>query len=232
MLQLYSNLSAAPTVSQGLPWRDFTPAFQVPTELVYDKKKRQEWAAHPGTNWCMYSGFSGINPTQRVSKDNHPALMTALVADFDVQHTADEICAIFAAGRFGEFAPSAIERSLSGKTHVIWDFDEPVNCYGIKLATGFLQFLQYKLRLETMLAGLDAKAFRNPATPITASGNWLYTSEHKLSATMMRGLLLAYLQSGKPQWDEDITGEDAIGMAVLEAEFARRADLPEDELQS
>src|SRR5258705_13069906 len=64
-----------------VPW-DFKPT-QMPSEKICkDKEERQLWYRTKSTEWNFYSGIEPANPNQRISKDNPPKFIHALVADY------------------------------------------------------------------------------------------------------------------------------------------------------
>ena len=231
-MQLLSNLGPCPEVSDGNPW-DFTPPFQLDPELVADKTKRSKWAADSRTKWCMFNGFVGTDPSRRVQKDNPPAQMTAIVCDYDVVHTAAEIESLLQAKRFGVL-PTAIELSLSGRTHVIYQLDRPINITNTKLARALLTVLRDKMGFGDHISGLDA-SFTDPGKYLTVSGLWAYVEPaNRFPAARVEGLLVQVLQKMAEQKSKDLDpdGEQiALNLVELTAELDRRHALPPDDPQ-
>src|ERR1700761_5194320 len=69
---------ASRDISENAPWVCGDNAPKHPT-----KTKRRKWQADPTTRHLFYSPFEADNPTLRLSKENHPRLLRAVVVDYD-----------------------------------------------------------------------------------------------------------------------------------------------------
>ncbi len=105
-----------------------TPWNEPPAASRAGFKSKQEYKAYcskPDTNDRFISGLIGQATTQRVKKENPPALQVAIVADYDTHLTDDAVKAALARVS-PRNAPNFISRSFSGGVRAVWLLEEPV----------------------------------------------------------------------------------------------------------
>ena len=73
-------------ISFGQPWS----AKVIPHNQLADKAAYRAYITNAKTHDCLFSGIRGLNPTARVSRENAPALLVAVVADYDMVMTPAE----------------------------------------------------------------------------------------------------------------------------------------------
>ena len=187
-LYLLPNLSAT-GVTEGLPW-ETTVSIPEGVKGKEGKKARTAWATSPETRTTIYSAVEGLNSRSRVTKargtddGNPPHAIHALVADYDVAVTDEELTAGM---QRVTYKPTVIERTLSGNARAIWMFEKPVLVPGYEAASAFLVHLSVLCQLQALAPGLDEGALKAPDRYYTWSGSYFSTGEQPLPAALVRG---------------------------------------------
>lgn len=152
------NLTERSMVSTVLPW-EFAPSETLTAQLRKDKVERQLWYKSAHVKHNFYSGIEAANPNARVSKENPPRLIHALVADFDLPIPEARVNEGIKAMKI---APSWVERSLGGNIRLVWLLAKPIHVDSFDFCVFALKAAVKWLGLG-MLPGLDEPAFSDPA---------------------------------------------------------------------
>ncbi len=88
-----------------------------------DKAAFKRRLGSPETEDCIYSGILGLNRNLRVGRDNPPASLVAVVADYDLPLTDKA-----RRKKLDRLAvkPNLVSRSFSGGTHAVWLLERPL----------------------------------------------------------------------------------------------------------
>jgi len=179
------NLSSV-EVKPVVPW-EWSPPAPAPDNVRTDKKARDGWINRPKTDWCCYTGFEAVNNTLRISKENPPLKLLALVADYDAKTQKDYFLAQVKAA---EFPPNYVENTLSGNWRAVWLLEEPISMPSYDFATEFLRnFEDFGFTPSKLAAGFDKPAWMEPNRLYTWSGDWIQIRDEKLSDDLTRGWL-------------------------------------------
>lgn len=206
------NLSAD-ELCLGEPWefiveRETNPFTRMP------KEQRRKVMLQPTTKWNVYSAVVGLSPTQRVSKENPPARLNGLVADYDMKTSIEDVCKYL--NQIDEkLLPNFIEVSLSGKIRLVWVFERSVMVHTSAFAAAFLEAIHDKMGLPTLLAGYDA-ASTKPAEVWTNGGEWHTIKETPLDNTFVFGVLCDVAKKST------LFGDSEIPLDQIEAEIKKR----------
>lgn len=177
------------------PWH-FKLAQPLPQELRDNKKTRDKWISDSNTEYSCWSPWEGLNENQRIKKktgtdnetDNPPLKCYGFVADYDAKMEMAEVASCFE--RLVPFVPNYYCRSLSGKAHLLWVFDQPINVGSFDLAEEFLKHVCVKLNLRAALPAFD-EAFFDCAKYYTNGAEWHEVNPCTISYNTALGWLLA-----------------------------------------
>ncbi len=137
------------------PW-DFAerPHHKFPDKDAYKAYIRKE-----STQSCLFSGVSGMLPSERISRTNPPTRLHAIVADYDTP--LDEKKRALLLNKIA-VKPSYISRSYSGGTHAIWLLEEPLPLLPDNASHhALLKAIAKDLKLNRAFGTLDETAFYN-----------------------------------------------------------------------
>ncbi|MFI3244689.1 MAG: DUF5906 domain-containing protein, partial [Akkermansia sp.] len=119
---------------------------------------------------CLYSGIAGLNPNQRVSRNNPPTRLHAIVADYDTSIKDDKRLKLL---EKLPVKPSFISSSYSGGTHAIWLLEEPLPLLPDSSAQqALLKQIAKELKLKNAFGVLDETAFYNTSQVYHVGWNW------------------------------------------------------------
>ena len=156
------------------PWE----AVVVPHDKLPDKAAYRAFITSPGTQDCLFSGVVGEAPNLRVSRDNKPAWLLAVVADYDVPCKDRER----RAGKL-RVPPNFVSRSYSGGTHAVWVLERPLPLpQDAEQQEALLQAVRRDLKLQNAFGVLDDRAFENIAQYYHAGWDWVCTNPEPVSA--------------------------------------------------
>ena len=176
-LPMLPNL-AAHAVEVGNPWE----ARVIPHEKLPSKVAYRTYLTNPDTRDCVFSGIRGLNPSQRVGRENVPAALLAVVADYDMQLTdaerqkkTDKLV----------IKPNFISTSYSGGTHAVWLLQTPIPLMpNAEMVQDLLGIIARKLKLKNAYGPLDGKAYFNPAQYYHAGWDWKMVSPEPIAESL------------------------------------------------
>lgn len=137
----------------------------VPCDLVAPKGMSKtefgKWVSNPTTHGIFVSGFAGLNPHTRVSKQaTNPAYeMHAFVADYDTPLDEQELKDGVSKRAKSGLAPAILHRSYSGRGRVIWLFEKPLMLVP-GLTEQFLKVLAKELGARDLFPSFDETCLR------------------------------------------------------------------------
>lgn len=140
-----------------------------------DKTAFKTYLTATETQDCLYSGILGLEPQRRVSRDNRPTRLLAIVADYDSQLNEDA-----RAKKLSKLPipPNIISTSFSGGTHAIWFLERPLPMMpDAESNNTLLRCIAKDLKLSRALGTLDERAFYNPSQYYTAGKSWQQVSD-------------------------------------------------------
>lgn len=148
------------------PWE----AHVIPRMKLADKPAMKAYLGNPATEDCLFSGIRGLSANLRVGRDNPPAAMLAIVADYDKPLTEKE-----RQKKLDKLVhkPNYIARSYSGGTHAVWRLERPLPLMpDPNMVHELLQIICKELKLTSAFGALDAKAFFTPGQYYHAGWDW------------------------------------------------------------
>jgi len=180
-------------VFDGEPW-DLVPEMNIPDEVRGPRgkgKKRDKWIGNPETKHVVYSVWEGVIGNLRIKKgrgdsdedNNPPAVCHGIMMDIDFAEPDDKIGQWLDYLKMQGLSPMALSKSLSGKWHIVWKFQTPVNIAGFAHAEAFLQEAVARLNPNNRFTAHLDKQFFNPCVYLTASDQW-HMLEYELSAAL------------------------------------------------
>ena len=155
------------TVQPCEPWT-FKPTESITAQIRGDKISRQEWYRNQTTHHCFYTGLEGVNPHQRISKDNPIKFAYAAVGDFDAKIPDERVLEAIKAM---PIKPTWWERSLNGQLRLVWIFERPVPIESDEFFQAFQTELRKLLCVE-MLPALDAGAWTSSSRLYCVGDAW------------------------------------------------------------
>lgn len=151
---------------------------------INTRPKFEKWAVSTDTDHIFYSGFEGVSNQTRISKTNPAYFLKALVLDWDIETSMEEILA--AVEKFeeqGYITPNAMCQTKSGHARTIYVLEKPFTLLSPNFTTKVLKLLRKKLRLDRFLPALDERAYENPAIYYELGTNWLVDEASKPALT-------------------------------------------------
>lgn len=206
------NLSTS-TVSPVKPWEVVT---YPPESALANKTAYMTWSKKSSSEGCYFSGFEGADPGMRVSRDNMPRRLHALVADFDSEISEaleDELLK----GLPTQYEPNWISTTFSGGRRLVWLFEEPVPMQDPALISNFLKIAGQRLQLRDTFPGWDDGAFTNASQYYDIGFNWRQVSAERIPRNIV--YQWAYEAGNKVKWDKKYT---AIPIDMVAREIERR----------
>lgn len=165
-LPCLTNLSQTDT-NELVPW-EFVP--NPPSTANANAYKT--WRKQPGTEHLFYSGIVGHAPNIRVSENNPPREIRAIIADYDAEisdSSLDE--GISHSEKYYE--PTHYHRTpTSGGIRLIWELERPLLLPNYDVAKRFLKIAAKYLHAKSLLAGYDDQAFENPNLYYDVGHTW------------------------------------------------------------
>lgn len=171
------------------PWDFFPGPDSLKRVQSMPKIDRREWTLQEETVWNCYSGFHGLAPGVRISKENPPVGMRALVIDYDSDSSMEEVLKHISASLEPKYRPNFIERSLSNKVRLLWIFEREIPLPSIlDYVTEIVKALVKVLRLENLLAGYDPSSTK--CTELwTNGGVWYECNPNPLPSEFIFGVV-------------------------------------------
>lgn len=201
------------SLSPSSPW-DFSPSVWPSEKARQDKHERQAFYRNPATQWNFYSAVEPANPNQRTGKDNPPRRLHGFAADYDIAIPDMRIDEVVAGMKI---RPAWIERSLGGKSRLVWPLARPVLLDGAKHATFVLQNAIAWLGLG-LLPGLDEGAFTDPARLLANGGNWRSTGVGPIDDPALQAFVVKTAR--EYNFAPAVSG-NAIPLEIVEAELRK-----------
>jgi len=203
------NLAQTDT-HEECPW-----LFQAKPFSTHDSNKYKTWRKQPTTEHLFYSGIVAQAPSIRVSENNPPLEIRALIADYDAPISDEELTAgINRSSKF--YAPNLVHRTpLSGGARLIWCLERPLLVPNYDVAKRFLKAASKYLHAKALLPGFDDQAFENPNLYYDVGHTWESESEDLFPWTDACGWMVKVSERAK--W----TG-DTIPLETIAAEAQNR----------
>ncbi len=138
---------------------------KLPTKDAY-----RAYIQNPGTSDFLISGIVGSSSNLRISRDNPPARMLAVVADYDTALTPEMRGKLI---KKLATPPNFISTSYSGGTRAVWVLEHALPIPGDKSAQDKLLAIICKdLKLKTAFGPLDENAFFQFSQVYHAGWGW------------------------------------------------------------
>lgn len=209
------------TTAPSTPWL-FTLA---PPSAVLGKdgkKARDEWINNPSTEWDVYSGVEGINPSMRISKakgdleGNPPYKLHAFIADYDAPVSDEEL--ISGIARLGGKTPAYFERTMSGNSRFVWLLEAPIAVPNREFLVELLRLARRSLKIDLLSVSLDVPAWEEPNRYYTNSGVWAEVSDYRIPSDLLQGWLFEVAK--KHSWKREESAVE-IPLPIVWAELKK-----------
>jgi hypothetical protein len=200
------------TVEEKKPWE---LEIEVPCNT---KQEFTRWISDANTNYCIYSGFEGTDPTQRVSSQNKARSMYALVVDYDAT-LDDEEFKQFMKVMLEEcpYPCTYVSRSFRKGVHAVWEFESSVLLHGTKPTKKLIDRLKGELKLDKLCRGLDAPALKDITKYYSLGTDWKKVSKDPIPLSW-----LYYLQYETSAADDFVDFGLEIPLDAVKAEVDRK----------
>lgn len=165
LLPCLSNFQAQ-AVRMLSPWETAVR----PRESFADKNAFKSYLTDSGTDDCLFCGVLGLEPLRRVSRENKPSRLLAIVADYDTP-----LNDAARAKKLGKLAipPNFISVSFSGGTHAVWFLERALPLMpDASFNNAILRSIAKDLKLSRAFGALDERAFYNLSQYYTSGRTW------------------------------------------------------------
>jgi hypothetical protein len=205
-LPCLTNLSKT-DIHECVPWEFIPTPFS-----TSDKNAYKNWRKQPGTEHLFYSGIVGQAPTIRVSENNPPYEIRALIADYDAE--IGEAAFDSGLGQCEKFyVPTLVHRTpLSGGVRLIWALERPLLMPSYDVAKRFLKSAAKHLHAKALLAGYDDAAFENPNLYYDVGHSWQNGGGAPIPWAEACGWLVKV--SEKAKWSGDVIAIETLAAEV------------------
>ncbi len=149
-----------------------------------DKAAYRAYIHRPTTKDCLFSGFLGSSKNLRIDRENPPALLLAIVADYDTPMTqAQRTRAVKKLAT----PPNYVSVSYSGGTHALWLLESPLPLpTDEKIVEAVLKEARRDLHLGHAFGELDNTAYTNPAQYYQLGWEWERVADEPLKTERTR----------------------------------------------
>lgn len=194
------------------PWT-FQLIAPISAQIRGCKEDRQRWYRDPDTRHNFYTAIEGVNPMQRISKNNPPRALNGFVADYDVKVPAERIAEVIASM---DLKPTYFETSLGGNFRFVWLLEKPLPVDDKLFCVFILKEAHDWLRLG-LLPLLDRQAFEDPARLYCNGGVWEATDAGPIPAARAQAF---FVECGKKfrfkAGDDELVPLDIVEKALHE----------------
>jgi hypothetical protein len=163
------------------PW-EYKMVARVTQQIRHDKNNRQSWYQDPETRHCFYSGVEGINPNIRVSAENPPHMLHAIIADYDTVLSDERIDEAIVNLKV---KPAWVEKSFSGHCRLVWPLVRPLPVDSMEFFKYVMAQANEWLELET-LPMLDVSAMTTATRYYCNGCEWRATGHPDVTARQMQ----------------------------------------------
>ena len=173
------------------PWEwDKSP----PAVVLHDKVVFAAWCKKPTTDHLFYTGIEAVNPMLRVSKDNPPEILHAIIFEYDGV-TLDEQLDLLSSKLPEDLLPTYTSRSrFSGGCRLIWMLENPLNISSTPLVEAYLKHAAKELKAKLLAPGFDEESLR-PKQTFEVGTDWKRAGGPLRDATVQSWLFKAALRS-------------------------------------
>ncbi len=180
--------------------------------ILRDKEAYRAYIQRANTQDCLVSGVLGEIPSRRVGRENPPARMLAVIADYDIPLSYDKREAMLA--RL-PIRPNFISTSYSGGTHAVWFFEKPLPLpHTVNARDRLLATIRKKLKLDRAFGALDAGAFERLSQVYHAGWDWRMVNESPIPEESSLVWLMDAIAKDSPAAE--------LPLSIVAAEVERR----------
>jgi hypothetical protein len=192
-------------------WAQRAPTFSRKSEFA-------EWCSDPNTKHCFFSGFEGVNLNRRLSKENEPYKLRAIVADYDANISQEELFGALERTE-SRYRPNYVSRSFSGNVRAVWLLEEPLLVLCSDLRSRLMTAFKRHFKIAKLFPGLDERAFADGMTYYEVGYDWLeITGARLISPELGTRLLVEAADKAKLR----LPGTVTIPLEIIEAEVHAR----------
>lgn len=174
----------------------------------------------PETKHALFSFAFGINPTASISESTNPvAEVHGFVVDMDQVIDVDTAIGVVKRNTTMNILPTWIHSSQSGKIHLLYEFERPVNVIDLEEYKRLAQTFAAEVRLSRVLGGFDASALDSPQVYYTYANPFVpFPGGAKLSYEYIQNLRF---RIGQGKFYNSYGVEVPLGtvFAAMEAKF-------------
>ena len=178
VLQHPVKLTCIPSLSAEATFDDLPWEFKlnVPESVVETKEEFKKWGQQPATKHLFFNGFTGVNPSMRVTKKTNPVFeCRAIVADYDITTMTNKRLQEALDSCPTEFVPQHASLTYSNGARLVWVLEKPVLISGSAAASKFMDYAAKALKMEKILPGLDKPALKDPSKNYEVGHSWINT---------------------------------------------------------
>lgn len=172
---------------EAAPWDYYVTPEQLEKVRAMPKPKRREFAANPKTEWSIYSGVGGVAPNLRVSDENPPSRLRAIVADYDIRMSLDAVCKFLDDAK-PTYMPTFAEKTISGNARLVWMFERELLLADMAHAKAVIEAFAQELKISTILPGFDNHSL-SPAEVWTNGCEWAEFESNPIPWNNIFGIL-------------------------------------------
>lgn len=190
LLPCLSNFQAQ-AVRMLSPWETAVR----PRDSFADKNAFKSYLTDSGTDDCLFCGVLGLEPLRRVSRENKPSRLLAIVADYDTS-----LNDAARAKKLGKLAipPNFISVSFSGGTHAVWFLERALPLMpDASFNNTLLRSIAKDLKLSNAFGALDVHAFHNLSQYYTSGRAWQKVTDEPIPAGRCEMWVMDALKSFK-----------------------------------
>jgi hypothetical protein len=216
MLPCIPNLHGA-VVTKRAPWAE---PVTVQRSQFTDSVDYKQWASRPTTQHLCYSAVEGFDPSRRVTKDNEPAKLHGIVADYDAIFDAAEVGHFVNQTLHGQYPVSYVSLSYKRGIHAVWLFEEPVMVSGANIARKLLKRAAKEMGVNALARGWDEKCFHDFGQYYLHGWDWQPVSTYRIPRAVVNTWLFEAVSES--DFRTDSNGAPEIPLDVVAAEVASK----------
>lgn len=196
------NLSSQ-EVTECVPW-DFKPTSK-PEKITWNDTD---------VDHCFFAGVSGGSPSLRVSKNNPVTQIHAIVADYDADHSGEDLKAVVSRRSKTNYPPNYVCFTNSNGVRAVWLLKAPLP---VTTATAkeLMKRLSKTLKPASLFSGFDREAFTDVHKYYEVGRDWQNLHNDTISVEMMSQWLVEATQ--KNNWSME-------GVCIPESDLRDRVN--------
>ena len=141
---------------------------------------KDSWKKSSSLDHCFFSGYHGVCSEMRISKENPPAFMYALVLDFDTNRGFRDQQFLEAVEVAGDIKPAYIGHTKNNGARVVFLLEEPMPLINIPLTRLIQKHFSKKLKADRLFPGLCQSSLDNVTEYFEVGDRWEQVSNSRI----------------------------------------------------